>query len=167
MSRPSAAPRTLTVLVCTHNRVELLGRVIASLDAARRPADWTVRLFVVANACTDGTHDFLAARANAGDGLPLAWIAEPVPGKSNALNRALPLLEDAVIAFVDDDHRVHTDYLAEIALAAGRWPEAGILCGRILPDWDGSEPQWVHDTGPHRIYPLPVPRYDQGDIDFD
>ena len=37
-----------------------------------------------------------------------------------------------------------------------------MFCGRILPDWDGSEPAWAHDTGPYRIYPLPVPRYDQG-----
>src|SRR5574337_144135 len=113
------------------------------------------------------THDFLAARANAADGLPLTWIAEPVPGKSNALNRALPLLEDSLVAFVDDDHRVDKDYLVEIALAAERRPEAGMLCGRILPDWDGSEPEGVHDPGPYRIYPLPVPRYDQGDEDLE
>ena len=166
MSRPCANPHTLTVLVCTHNRVELLGRVIDSLNAARRPEGWSVRLFVVANACTDGTLDLLTARARATTGLPLEWIAEPVPGKSSALNRALPLLEDALVAFVDDDHRVDADYLAEIAFAAERWPEAGMLCGRILPDWDGSEPAWVHDEGPYRIYPLPVPRYDQGDADF-
>ena len=166
MSRPCTNPRTLTVLVCTHNRVELLSRVLESLDAARSPEGWSVRLFVVANACTDGTHDFLAERAERPGGLALAWIAEPVPGKSNALNRALPLLEDALVAFIDDDHRVDADYLAEVTLAAERWPEAGMLCGRILPDWDGSEPAWVHDEGPYRIYPLPVPRYDQGDEDF-
>ena len=95
MSRPCTNPRTLTVLVCTHNRVELLSRVLESLDAARSPEGWSVRLFVVANACTDGTHDFLAERAARPGGLALEWIAEPVPGKSNALNRALPLLEDA------------------------------------------------------------------------
>ena len=37
-----------------------------------------------------------------------------------------------------------------------------MFCGRILPDWDGTEPSWVHDKGPYRIYPLPIPRYDQG-----
>ncbi len=165
-SRPSDS-RTLTVLLCTHNRVELLGRVLASLNAARRPEGWSIRLFVVANACTDGTHEYLTNYAEAEGPLPLEWIAEPAPGKSNALNRALPLLSDAVVAFVDDDHRVHVDYLAEVVAAMERWPEAGVICGRILPDWDGSEPKWVHDEGPYRIYPLPVPRYDQGDEDFE
>ncbi|MCK0509210.1 sulfatase-like hydrolase/transferase [Aromatoleum anaerobium] len=157
---------SLTVLICTHNRVELLSRVIASLNAAQRPLDTRVRLFVVANACTDGTHEFLAQYSETNEmshSLPLEWIAEPTPGKSQALNRALPMLSDSLIAFVDDDHRVDSGYLKSIVDAARAWPEAGLICGRILPDWDGTEPPWVHDDGPYRIYPLPVPRYDQGD----
>jgi arylsulfatase A-like enzyme/GT2 family glycosyltransferase len=157
----------ITVLICTYNRVDLLSRAIASLNAAERPANARVRLFVVANACTDGTHDFLAGYKNGHQGagsLPLDWIAEPTPGKSHALNRALPMLEDPVVAFVDDDHRVDSGYLTGVANAARSWPDAVLICGRILPDWDGSEPPWVHDDGPYRIYPLPVPRYDQGDV---
>ncbi|MCB0057099.1 MAG: hypothetical protein KDE45_08745 [Caldilineaceae bacterium] len=42
-------------------------------------------------------------------------------------------------------------------------PAAGLLCGRILPDWDGREPAWVHDDGPYKVYPLPIPRQDFGD----
>lgn len=167
MNAARSGPRSLTILICTHNRAELLARVIDSLDAARRPAGWRIRLFVVANACTDGTHDFLAGRGeHRTDVLPLSWIAEPAPGKSHALNRALPLLEDELVAFVDDDHRVDADYLDAIAAAAVHWPDADLFCGRIVPDWDGTEPAWVHDEGPYRIYPLPVPRYDQGGDDF-
>lgn len=158
----TAAPLRITVLICTYNRVELLTKVIASLNAARRPPGVEVRLFVVANACTDGTHAMLEGYDDDGGGLPLTWISESVPGKSHALNRALPLLDDPVVAFVDDDHRVDSDYLVGVARAARSWPDAGLICGRILPDWDGSEPDWVHDAGPYRIYPLPVPRYDQG-----
>jgi len=158
----SAEPLHVTVLICTHNRVELLTRAIASLNAARRPEDCEIRLFVVANACTDGTHDYLTAYDATSGALPLEWIAEPVPGKSHALNCALPMVTDPVVAFVDDDHRVDTEYLVGIARTARTWPEADLICGRILPDWDGTEPEWVHDDGPYHIYPLPVPRYDQG-----
>ena len=56
------------------------------------------------------------------------------------------------------------DYLANICTAAEDYPDAGLFCGRILPDWDGSEPAWVHETGAYRIYPLPVPRFDQGEV---
>ena len=158
----SADPLHITVLICTHNRVDLLTRTIASLNAARRAKDCEIRLFVVANACTDGTHDYLSAYDTTSGALPLEWIAEPVPGKSHALNCALPMVTDPVVAFVDDDHRVDTEYLVGITRAARTWPEADLICGRILPDWDGTEPEWVHDDGPFRIFPLPVPRYDQG-----
>lgn len=155
-------PLKITVLICTHNRVELLSRVIDSLNAAQRPTAAEVSLFVVANACSDGTHTFLSEYDAGTDDLPLRWIEEPTPGKSHALNRALPMLTHPVIAFVDDDHRVDAGYLVGVADAVRSWPEAGLICGRILPDWDGTEPEWVHDDGPYRIYPLPVPRYDQG-----
>lgn len=157
---------TLTVFICTHNRAELLERTLASLNAAARPDSCMADVLVIANACTDATHAFLENYARQGslDGrLPLRWEAEPVPGKSNALNRGLQLVTSSLVAFVDDDHRVDQGYLFHICEAAKDHPDAGIFCGRILPDWDGTEPDWVHDTGPYRIYPLPVPRFDQGD----
>ncbi|WP_430435156.1 glycosyltransferase family 2 protein [Methyloversatilis sp.] len=53
---------TLTVLICTHDRRELLSRALASLDACRLPANWDVRIRVMANACSDDTLDWLAKR---------------------------------------------------------------------------------------------------------
>lgn len=155
----------LTVLICTHNRADLLERVLASLNTATRPA-LPVRILVAANACTDQTvarmRDYRAMQAAQG-GIELDVLEVPTPGKSHALNAAIPVIQTELIAFVDDDHRVDTNYLVSIERAVETWPDAGLYCGRILPDWDGTEPPWVHDEGPYRIYPLPVPRYDQGD----
>jgi GT2 family glycosyltransferase len=162
--------KTLTVLIATHNRTGLLENALRHINAARRPAGWNLDVLVAANACTDRTHAVLdryirdsAAAPDAVDRLPLRWVAEPRPGKSHALNCAIPLLVSDLTAFVDDDHRVDAGYFESVCIAAAAYPEADILCGRILPDWDGSEPDWVHDDGPYRIYPLPVPRYDLGD----
>lgn len=157
----------LTVVICTHNRSALLGRVLASLNDALRPKDCEVELLVVANACTDGTAGLLAAYQSAGDGarrLPLRWTEEPTPGKSHALNRAISMIADGLVCFVDDDHRLDRGYFVSVVAAARRHPQATMFCGRIVPDWDGREPGWVHDTGPYRIYPLPVPRYDEGPV---
>jgi arylsulfatase A-like enzyme/GT2 family glycosyltransferase len=154
----------LTVLICTHNRADLLERVLASLNAAVR-TEMPVQILVAANACTDDTvvrmQNYTAQQLARG-WLPLSLLEVPTPGKSHALNAAIPRLETPLVAFVDDDHRVDSHYLAAIEQAASTWPEAGLYCGRILPDWDGSEPNWVHDDGPYKIYPLPIPRYDQG-----
>lgn len=157
----------LTVLICTHDRADLLAKALASLNAATRPSGWTVDILVAANACRDGTHaalDKYLMHATARGDLPLTWLVEPKPGKSNALNTALPRIDSDLVAFVDDDHRVDAFYLEAICRTAESCPEADIFCGRILPDWDGSEPAWVHETGPYRIYPLPVPRFDQGSV---
>lgn len=155
----------LTVLICTHNRAELLGRVLASLNAATRPGNWQVRILVGANDCSDDTVASLQRyQQDAGvhGWLPLEWFEEPIPCKSHALNHAIRLLSDGAVALVDDDHRVDRDYLVHICQTLQTYPEATLFCGRILPDWDGSEPVWVHDTGPYRIYPLPIPCFDLG-----
>ena len=156
----------LTVIVCTHNRARLLARTLASLNKCLRPPDCDVDVLVVANACTDGTTEFLRSYAdqpNAEKWIPLRWVAEPTAGKSHALNRAIALVEDGVLAFVDDDQRVDVNYLFAIAEANRAYPHASMICGRLLPDWTGAEPRWVHDTGRYRIYPPPVPLYDEGD----
>jgi glycosyltransferase involved in cell wall biosynthesis len=158
--------KRLTVLICTHDRSALLAKTLASLNAAERPAGWQVDILVAANACHDSTHDLLddyRRRADSVGWLPLSWFGEPTPGKSNALNSALPRVSSDVVAFVDDDHRVDPRYLVAVCRTADAHPGFALFCGRILPDWDGSEPAWVHDRGPYRIYPLPVPRFDQGD----
>jgi arylsulfatase A-like enzyme/glycosyltransferase involved in cell wall biosynthesis len=158
---------SLTVLICTHNRASLLQRALGSLNSARRPAGWQVSVLVVANACTDGTHALLDAARTASNNEPsrlsLNWLAEPRPGKSFALNTAIPRAQSSdVVTFVDDDHRVDENYLVEICRAAETYPEITMFCGRILPEWDGTEPRWVHDEGPYRIRPLPIPRSDGG-----
>jgi arylsulfatase A-like enzyme/GT2 family glycosyltransferase len=155
---------SLTILICTHNRADLLDRVLASLNAAERPT-MPVEIVVAANACTDETverlHRYRANQDKRG-WLPLRVIDVPTPGKSHALNRAVTEIKTELTALVDDDHRVDANYLIAIEMAAQTWPEAGLYCGRILPDWDGTEPPWVHDEGDYRIYPLPIPRYEQG-----
>ncbi|HXX85864.1 MAG TPA: glycosyltransferase [Casimicrobiaceae bacterium] len=161
---------TLTVLVSSHNRAGLLERTLRYLNEAAPPRGWAVDVLVAANACIDSTHTLLdryvrdlSTSAASRNRLPLRWVAEPRMGKSHALNCAIPLISSELVAFVDDDHRVDVSYLQSVCKAAEDYPDADILCGRILPDWDGSEPPWVHDEGPYRIYPLPIPRYDLGD----
>lgn len=156
----------ITVLICTHNRASLLEKTLASLNQAYRPSGWHVEILVIANACTDSTHTLLENYKNesANNGwLPLTLLVEVKPGKSNALNYAIPKIQSDIIAFEDDDQRVDNNYLASICAAADAYPDATMFCGRILPDWDGSESDWFHDTGPYRVYPFPVPSFDEGD----
>ncbi|MDH5435790.1 MAG: glycosyltransferase [Gammaproteobacteria bacterium] len=155
----------LTVLICTYNRIDLLKKTINSLNKADRPDNKSIDILVAANACTDDTHTFLAdyQQRQKNEGLlSLNWLTEPIAGKSYALNTAIPTISSSLIAFVDDDHRVDKKFFISIFNAFDENPASHIYCGRILPDWDGNEPAWLHDDGEYKIYPLPVPRYDQG-----
>ena len=159
-------PPLLTILICTHDRAMLLEKTLASLDACARPQGHEAAILVVANACSDGTLQLLQRRVAGAGGdklLPLRWLAEATPGKSHALNTGAAALRSQWVAIVDDDHRVSEDFLVRIAEAIAAHPAASLLCGRILPDWDGREPPWVHDQGRYRIYPLPIPRQHFGD----
>lgn len=152
-----------TVVICTHDRVDLLRETLDSLARALPPRDTEVDILVVANACSDGTADFLAQRAREGNGgLPLRWVAEPAPGKSHALNRAIRELHTSAAAFIDDDQTVEKHFLRAIAEGLIRYPAQDIFCGRIYPAWDGSEPTWVHERGEFGIFPSPMPYYNLG-----
>lgn len=157
--------KQLTVLVCTHNRSSLLDGLLKSLNAANRPMQWSVDILIVANACTDDTHQLLTTyqdKMAANNWLPLNWVTEPVAGKSHALNSGVKHLTAGLVALVDDDQRVSDNFLVNICRLADNQPETTLFCGKLLPDWDGTEPSWVRDEGPYKVYPPPIPSFELG-----
>ncbi len=155
----------LTIVICTYNRAILLRKTLESLNQTNRPSGFEVEILVIANACTDNTKEILDSyKADASDKgwLPLRWEEESNPGKSFALNYAISKITTPVIVFVDDDHRVSENWLVVVCRALQEYPEIPCFCGRILPDWNGKEPAWVHDNGQFRIRPYPVPNFDLG-----
>jgi len=154
----------ITVVICTHNRAQLLASTLASLNDAIMPPGLRISILVIANACSDETVTILTDYQSDPDNkLPLQFSEEPIAGKSNALNRAIKLVDDGFIAFVDDDHRIDKHYYAVIDKAIRKHPDGRIFCGKIIPDWTGDEPGWIHDQGRFKIYPLPIPHFELGD----
>lgn len=152
----------LTVVICTHNRAALLLKTLDSIKNARMPDNVELQVLVIANACSDNTVNTLN---NYSPGkIDLQVAEEPKPGKSNALNYAIKLIDDnAFTCFIDDDHRIDNDYFGSVVENIYRYPDVKIFCGRIIPDWTGNEPSWVLDSGQYKIHPLPVPHFEMGD----
>ena len=158
-------PVTLTIVICTHNRVDLLMHTISSLNSVRQPQNCKLSILVIANACRDQSTTELQrymAQQKTENKISLQYREEPRPGKSYALNLALKKIKDGYICFVDDDHRIDEHYLEAIATAIQKFPNCPLFCGRIIPDWTGQEPAWIHTTGEFRLYPLPVPHFELG-----
>ena len=156
----------ITVVICTHNRADLLEKMLDVLSHAVYPVNLVCEILVIANACRDNTStvlDHFVGVFRTGSRPTLRWLVEPVPGKSVALNIAIRESSGDVLCFIDDDQYVAEDFFPALRDALARYPEHEILCGNMVPDWDGSEPSWVHEKGQFHIGIRPFPEYDLGD----
>lgn len=160
----------ITVVICTHNRAALLGQMLDVLSRAVFAEGTDIEILAIANACQDDTAQVLDKFMGVFNkpGQPrFRWLSEPVPGKSMALNLAIRESRGEALCFIDDDQFVEPDFFQALAEALLRHPDSEIFCGRMVPDWDGSEPSWVHETGRFRIGIRPFPEYDLGDTSME
>lgn len=159
----------LTVLICTHNRSDLLSKTLISINNSIFPIDTGISILVVANACSDETICLLnnyKNKQNNDNLIPLEFTEELRPGKSFALNKALEIINKGWVCLVDDDHRIDINYFKAIYSAIHNHTDITIFCGKIIPDWTGGEPDWVHYTGTYKITPYPIPYFDLGDSEI-
>ena len=126
---------SLSVVVPTRDRPNLLGPCIASIVAALAPGD---ELLVVDSASTDPAAA-LAATAAAGDtGRRLRCDR---PGASHARNVGWRASANEVVAFVDDDVRVDSTWADGLRRCLADHPETAFVTGRIgvPPDQAGVD----------------------------
>ncbi len=156
---------SLSFIICTHNRIDLLKDALIRFFHADKPTGQQIELLVIANACTDKTVDYVNALADSKKLAPLTLrcIEEPKPGKSYALNRAIAETQSDALCFLDDDQLIQPDFITNLLEALSSYPDYGIICGRLVPAWDGTEPTWVHVTGEYRIRIRPFPEFDLGE----
>lgn len=157
-------PPRLAVVICTYNRSQSLLETLTSIFGDGYVGSEPVDVIVVANNCNDDTTTQISRfrDSHPGDRLRLSWLEEPTPGKSYALNTAIAQTAHEVLCFIDDDQIVEKGFLSNLLDGISRYPEDAILCGRIWPAWDGSEPHWVHAGEPYSIPIRPFPEFDLG-----
>ena len=137
MSKP------LTILVCTHNRAELLRGALESLEGQGLDRS-RFEVLVVDNASTDATAAVVAecaARAK----IDIRGVFEPELGLDAARNRGVREAAGEIIAFLDDDARARSDWAAAVLEAFGRH-DAPIIGGRVDLDWEVPPPDWFSDV---------------------
>jgi glycosyltransferase involved in cell wall biosynthesis len=127
------------------------------------PVNGRIELLIVDNASTDNTRSVIDSVFKEGQKFDVRTLFEPALGKTHALNNALSNASGDILVFIDDDHIVTEDFIIAINQAVREFPDFTLFCGRLLPNWDGSEPQWLHDNEVYPIRPYPFPYYDQGD----
>ena len=130
----------VSVIVCTHNRAEMLGETLASWrDVDRRGLN--VELMVVDNASGDATPDIVARFQPCC--AVTRYVRESVPGLSRARNRGIREAHGEIIAFVDDDVFFHRDWLQILMRAFRERTEVSCVGGNSIPRFEGHRPEWL------------------------
>jgi GT2 family glycosyltransferase len=155
-----SAAMNLTLIVPTHNRPDLLARLLRSLEAAK-PVDMEWDLLVVDNNSAPRFVPELETQV-AGSPLPVRLLHEPRPGKSRALNTAIRAARGEFVAFLDDDVTVHGGYLVGLEAAIRRGTN-NVFGGRVLPIWPYEPPDWITGGKPLTVSRGPIVAHDYGD----
>ena len=88
----------LSIIIPTHNRLDVLPRVLDAVEAQRdAPA---AELIVVDDGSADGTREWLGRRAFR---LPARVVSQPCRGPAAARNRGIELAAGRILAFLGDD----------------------------------------------------------------
>lgn len=141
----------ITVILCTYNRCVSLERTLRSVSQTTVPGSfWEV--LIVDNNSSDGTRQ-IAEYFCRTEPQHFRYLFEPTPGKSNALNSGIKEARGEILAFLDDDVVVESDWLERLTAPLGdsRWAGVG---GKIVPDGEFRAPRWIPLHEKYALAPL-------------
>jgi glucosyl-dolichyl phosphate glucuronosyltransferase len=139
----------ISVIICTHNRSELLRKAMHGLARLIVPPGLSWEVLVIDNNSTDDTR--VAVEEFQRTGLTeTLYVFEGRQGKSFALNSGVAHARGRVLAFTDDDSVVDSEWLSAVSRAFSEAATAGVG-GRIVQTWPAGKPAWLERL--ERSYP--------------
>jgi glycosyltransferase involved in cell wall biosynthesis len=132
-----------SVVICTHNRVDLLQGALASLVTQDIDAD-SYEIIVIDNASTDTTPDVVQHFQAEYPDLTIQYWYEEQVGLSHARNRGYDIAQGQYIAYLDDDARAPRTWLSQARQLIAQYdPQA--LGGGASPFYLHGKPAWFDD----------------------
>src|SRR5207249_11869045 len=130
----------ITIVLCTYNRCKSLVTALNSAVASELPEFVEWEIVVVDNNSKDATREVVEGFCNRYPSR-IRYLFEPKQGKSNALNTGIREARGHILAFMDDDVRVETDWVQKLTapLQDLQWSGSG---GRVVPEWFRPIPRW-------------------------
>ncbi|WP_420750589.1 glycosyltransferase family 2 protein [Rhodococcus sp. O3] len=129
--------RSVTVVVCTRDRAEMLEVALRSILTGSHPRFDVV---VVDNApSTDATLQCVTDLADS----RVRVVTEPAPGLSRARNRGLMSTDSDIVAFTDDDVVVDPNWLTELVAGFDAADDVACVCG-IVPSGELRTPAQMY-----------------------
>jgi glycosyltransferase involved in cell wall biosynthesis len=131
----------LSVVICTHNRSQLLRPALKHL-LGQQTGGLAIEIIVIDNNSTDDTAEVVRELIR-DTPVEMHYCFEAAQGISHARNAGWRMARSGIVAFTDDDVTVAPDWVAKIAAAFARRPEADCVGGKVLPDWPAPPPSWL------------------------
>ncbi|MGD0251948.1 MAG: glycosyltransferase [Verrucomicrobiota bacterium] len=143
VAAPASRP-SVTVAICTRNRVALLEKAVHSVLAQ---ANTNVEILIVDNGSTDGTAELVGKFAAADPRVKL--FREPQPGISIGRNLALRGAKGDWVIFLDDDATAEAGWLAayEKFFLHLPNPRVAVIGGAVIPQYETPLPKWMDAEG--------------------
>lgn len=133
MSQPSS----LTIVICTFNRHEMLAKTLRSIALLTRPVDLHVNVLVV-----DNSEDSNALQAVEGLGKDFPFELTGIPAHpaniAVARNVGAAACTSKFVAFIDDDQEVEPGWLTAVADVVGNYPH-DVFFGSVAPLFEAPE----------------------------
>lgn len=162
----------ISLIIATYNRAEALVEALHSVRQQSLPnEEW--ECVVVNNNSTDDTTLRVEAFKEEYPRLQLRLVEEPQQGLSHARNAGIRATQGAYIAIIDDDERIHADFLKSYVELFDSHPEALAAGGPVVACYEECpRPRWMSrfteepianpmDFGP-RVRPFPRGRIPAG-----
>jgi len=116
---------SISIIIATSGRVEKIERLLDSISRARS-RDRISHEIVIANNATDEAKasgvESLAREFDSKDGVRCWQVREPIAGKCRAQNKTIPLTRGEIVAFLDDDVEVRSEWLESIETFFKNYP---------------------------------------------
>ncbi len=105
-------PKTISIVIPTHNRVRMLQRLLKSVDALELAPD---EVIIINDGSSDQTHNFLKEwEKNNHNFISIALNKSKSQGPGVARNMGIQLASSDAIAFTDDDCILHPSWIKSI-----------------------------------------------------
>lgn len=145
----------LSVIIVTKNRAHHIAPCLDSIAAAfARSAPLDAEIVIVNNGSTDNTAAAIFDWSTANT-VPIRALWEPRPGKARGLNLALRVARGDLLAFTDDDCRLHPEYVNDLLRHDAADNELVLRGGRVEPIYRLPSISARHRSGGVR----PTPSY--------
>lgn len=129
----------ISVVVCTHNRADVLERMLTSFFAQEDLDRLSYELIVVDNHSTDHTVD-VVEKFTGKKGLE--YVFETKQGHTFARNRGVEEARGDIVAFLDDDVLLDPGWLRAMTAAFDE-TDAAVVGGRAYLIFEANPPKWM------------------------